>query len=349
MEYQKMVADSGLIEIKPFTFVDLPCSHCGANHVKEQSLLFQGIHSLAILSCEVCRKSFYYTLPAGHDLLFPASFDETGNKINADSQVMGWLVKPLIDSMFHNARVEVNIEREVIEQKREAIILNCLDNRYGHVFSKLWNVSILKEKYPDKCIIVFLPKVMRWLVPEGVSEIWSFDSTFINLEKCIANLDNEVKQNLLPRFEKVWMSKAYTHLDLSKVDLRSMLKTERFDLKVFSKSQPQLTFVLREDRCWHRYAFEFFLFKAFVKLNLSKKIFVLRQNYLINKTVKLSNVRNASFVSSHQLLVSGLSWGRNPRAGCRVLGVTPSSCLAVSLDVMTVTGRWLKCEKSMNG
>jgi hypothetical protein len=232
-------------------------------------------------------KSFYRTLPTGHDLLFPTSFDETGMKISGNQQAMGWLVQPLINSMVKSERVEANIEREVIEQKCEAIILNCLDNCFGHVFSKLWNASILRKKYPDKSIIVFLPKVMRWLVPDGISEIWSFDSSFLNLEKYITNLDSEVKQNLLPRFEKVWLSKAYTHLDLSKVDLRAMLRTDRFDLNVFSKSQPHITFVLREDRCWHRYAFEFFLFKAFVKLNISKKIFVLRQNQLISKTVKL--------------------------------------------------------------
>ena len=283
-----MVRENGLIEIKPFAFVDLSCFHCGIIDTQGCSLLFQGIHTLAVLSCEICRKSSYHTLPVGHDLLFPISFDETGKKVKGDYQAMEWLVKPLINSMFKNARVEITIEREVIiEEKREAIILNCIDNCFGHTFSKLWNASVLTKKYPEKSVIVFLPKVMRWLVPEGVSEIWSFDSYFSNLEKYIVNLDSEVKQNLLPRFEKVWMSKAYTHLDLSKVDLQAMLKTDRFDLNTFSTSPPQITFILREDRCWHRYAFEFFLFKVFVKLKLSKKIFVLRQNYLVNKTIRL--------------------------------------------------------------
>lgn len=224
---------SDLILVKPKVLTEATCVHCNAVINEVNELQFQGIHTLATCTCTECHKNFYNILPIGHDLLFPISFDETGEKINADHQAMEWLVTPLINSMFKNAIVEIDIKKEVIEQSDDAIILNCLDNCFGHAFSKLWNASILRKRYPEKSIIVFLQKVMRWLVPEDVSEIWSFDASFINLEKYIVNLDSEVKLNLLPRFKKIWMSKAYTHIDLSKVELQAMLKTDLFNLNGF--------------------------------------------------------------------------------------------------------------------
>jgi len=98
--------------------------------------------------CSDCQKNSFQTLPTGHDFLFPISFDETGNKIKADKQAMGWLVQPLIDSMIRGGKLNVTIEKEIFEQKQEAVILNCVDNCFGHSFSKLWNASIVKKSIP---------------------------------------------------------------------------------------------------------------------------------------------------------------------------------------------------------
>ncbi|HEX5171279.1 MAG TPA: hypothetical protein VFW11_19015 [Cyclobacteriaceae bacterium] len=236
----------------------------------------------------------------GHDLLFPMYFDEHGKMLMADDKAIRWLSQPLIKALFQGAKVKVKIKKEILHQKKEAIVLNCLDNCFGHVFFKLWNASVLKKKYTDKSIIVFVPSIMRWLVPDGIDEIWSFEHSFDEIEKHLVGLDDDIKQNLLPRFQKVWMSKAFTHLDLAKVDLKAMLRRDRFDLTKFKAVQPQITFVLREDRFWHRHPFEFFLFKVFVKLGWSKRIFVWRQNHLINRLSALikSRIDNIRFAAT---------------------------------------------------
>lgn len=289
---------SDLILTEPLG-VKLVCCHCANEKVVYEDILFQGIHILVKLSCPSCNGRFFNTLPTGHDLLFPTGFDDHRKIINKNN-VGDWLIVPLQKALFSGESIAIEINKELTEQKSEAIILNCIDNCFGHSFSKLWNASVLREKYPDKSIIVFVPKVMRWLVPDCVSEVWSFDSSFNDLEKQIINLDAEVKQNLLPRFEKVWISKAYTHLALSKVNLQAMVKTDRFNLSNFNSSPPSIMFVLREDRFWHRYPIEFFMFKVFVKLKLSKKIFVLRQNYLVTKAVlKIrKQIENATFTAT---------------------------------------------------
>lgn len=276
-----------LILIHPPLQEELVCPCCNTTANIQGTTVFQGIHTLWIFTCPACGKKIFNTIPTGHDLLFPTSFDEKGTCIKTEGTTSAWLVRPLIEAIVKNNGYEIKIEKEPFEQKEEAIILNCLDSCFGHAFSKLWNASILKEKYPEKLLIVFVPKSMRWLVPDNVAEVWSFDASGSALEKYLRNLDDEVKQNLFPRFEKVWLSKAYTHLDLSKIDLRAMLRTNRFQLENFSKLPTRITFILREDRFWHRHPFEYFLYKVFVKLNLSKRPFIWRQNQLIKKTARL--------------------------------------------------------------
>jgi hypothetical protein len=127
---------------------------------------------------------------------------------------------------------------------------------------------------------------MRWLLPDKVDEVWSFDASFRDLEKFLSNLDEEVKKNLLQRFSNVFISKAFTHLDLEKIDIKNFLRMDRFNLNKFSDTPQRITFVLREDRFWHRYPLEFFVFKVFLKLRLPKRIFIWRQNSLVNRLTR---------------------------------------------------------------
>lgn len=269
------------------------CHCCDGESVILKEFIFQGIHILAKYNCSACASSFFHTLPIGHDLLFPTSFDEAGKRVKAEIQ-SEWLVRPLLDSIFNEKKINITIEKEVFRQAREAIVLNCIDNCFGHSFMKLWNIEILKSRYPDRSVIVFVPKRMRWLLPDDVDEVWSFDASFPELEKFIVNLDEEVKKNLLPRFSHVFVSKAFTYLGLDKINLKAFLKTERFNLDKFNDAPPRITFVLREDRFWHRYPMEFFLFKLFVKLKLDKKIFIWRQNFLVNRAARKIKAKLAS-------------------------------------------------------
>lgn len=263
------------------------CHFCNSEFVSLEGSIFQGIHILAKCSCSSCASSFFHTLPVGHDLHFPISFDEKGKGLKVDPPATQWLTRPLLESFFKTKKIKVPIEKEVFRQAGEAIILNCLDNCFGHSFAKLWNIEILRAKYPDMSMIVLIPKRMRWLLPDYVDEVWSFDASFVDLGKFIANLDDDVKENLLPRFSRVFVSKAFTHLSLDKINLKAFLKIEPFDLEKFSNTTPRITFVLREDRFWHGYSFEFFAFKVFTKLGWSKKIFTWRQNFLVNRTARM--------------------------------------------------------------
>ena len=295
-----------LIEIKPNRMTAATCVACNHTETLNGELFFQGVHTLMKFTCPKCRTVFYRTLPAGHDLLFPSSFDENAKHLRSDPSAALWLTDPLLRSMFGDRVTEIEIEKVVNENHKDAVILNCLDNRFGHAFAKLWNAAILKDKYPDRSIIVFIPAALRWLVPGNISEMWVFNAPLSNLKHRIANLDAEVKKSL-KNFGTIWLSKAYTHLDINRVDLQKLLCTKPFDLSQFSMLTPSITFVLREDRFWQSSSFEFFLFRVAVKFNLSKRLFVWRQNYLVNKTAR--NIRK--LIPSAMFSVVGI--GRHGR------------------------------------
>ncbi len=274
-----------LIPIKPGYTAETACVACGHTETLEGKLFFQGVHTLAKFSCPACGTGFYRTLPSGHDLLFPSSFSDNGHHLQSDPAARRWLTEPLLRSMFDDEVLEARIEKTVHEAHAEAVILNCLDNRFGHCFAKLWNADILKNKYPGRTIIVFIPAALRWLVPDNIPEVWVFNAPLGQMKRRIVNLHTEVVQ-AMERFTNVWLSKAYTHLDLAKVDLQKLLRTSPFVLSSYSVLPPVVTFILREDRFWHTTALGYFLFKVAVKFNLPKGLFVWRQNHLVNKTAQ---------------------------------------------------------------
>lgn len=274
-----------LIALKPEGRFDVTCAACGTEQLSEGELLFQGIHIVAKHTCSQCVQTFYTTLPIGHDLLYPATFAEQGKRLSCDSTAVGWLIDPLLQSLFHGAAITVSITKKGDTASDSAIILNCLDHVYGHVYTKLWNAIVLRRKYPDLHLIVFVPRALAWLVPDDVPEIWIFDAPLKEMHRGIANLDAELKDRI-QSLTNVWLSKAYTHLDLETIDLRKLHRTEPFDLSRFSNLKPTITFVLREDRLWQPTHLEYFLFKVAVKFKLSRALFVWRQNRRIARTAR---------------------------------------------------------------
>ena len=253
----------------------------------ERSIFFQGIHVLMKCSCKRCQLSFYHTLPIGHAIEFPIAFSSKGDRSWYNARAEVWLAKPLIKSIVSSQGKGATFKIETFENTGEAIILNCLDSCFGHVFAKLLNVEALMKNHPDKGIVVLVPANCAWLVPEGVAETWTVQTPLKNMDDQVKGLDDFIK-NQLKRFQKVWLSKAYPFIDYQSVSMKKFVKQERFSLVDYSKTT-NITFILRQDRFWHNSRIMGFLFKVFVKLKILKQmsfIFIGRQNGLVRRTIK---------------------------------------------------------------
>lgn len=286
-----------MIEIKPQIIHSSVCPACHTENVPVLDCYFQGKHVLANCQCASCGFVYYDTLPIGHDKLFPIQFSVTLNRVYCSSRSKDWLAGPLINSMA-NEGLNVTITKIVHKLSNKVVIVNCLDNCFGHVFTKVWNAYTLIDRHPELGVIVIIPANLKWLLPDMIAEAWLIDIAVHICDQKISNLDEYVKMQL-PRYKLVYLSHTYTHLDHTRfLDMEKVLKMPRFNLAKFEEMAPTITFVLREDRFWLSSLGMSFLYKVAIKLgklHMMKSIFVARQNHLVKCTAEkiLMHVPNA--------------------------------------------------------
>lgn len=278
-----------MIKYKPNIAPSFTCLHCGATNTVVDDTQFLGMHTLAVCSCLECRKSFHHTYPLGHAGNFPIAFDKDSKKASFSEKSAVWFAEPLIASCLGGKSIDAIIKKKQFFETKKVIIINCLDDCYGHVLLKLLNAQRHLEKHPTLGLIVIIPKSFEWLLPKGVAEVWSVGVSMNRLNYLINGFDDFVKKEL-ERFDEVYFSKAYTHLDHTKIDLSAFTKTERFDMSQFGELKPTITFALREDKFWLNNRLDDFLFKTcvkFKKIRYLKSYFIWKQNRLVNRVAKL--------------------------------------------------------------
>lgn len=276
-----------MYEIHPnLTKVNYKCPACRCQLSDATALFFQGQHVLADITCTCCDIEYFQTFPVGHGAAFPVSFSKNGEKVSYPAIAELWMAKPLIESVKSNDIFTPDIEVKKYSESRNVIILNCLDDCWGHVFMKMLNAQHYLEKHQDLGLILLIPANFKWLVPEGVAEVWVIHASMAAFKKRISHLDAFVKEQFA-RFDSVFLSEADIRPDLSELKIDKFTKVERFHFKKSNK--PTITFIWREDRFWHRYKMEEWLFLASLKFNIFvhvKRFFVWRQMQLINSVVK---------------------------------------------------------------
>lgn len=275
-----------MIKIFPNNNLQSPCPNC-QNRVKlDDDYLFLGTYFMAKLCCRSCGQNYFQTLPVAHALQYPIYVSEDTGKIINWRDVPNWLADPLESAFKQQNQNNLAVVKKVLRNvTKRVILLNCLDHCYGHVFWKLLNAErhLRQEGFG---LILIVPASFTWLVPEGVSEVWAVDGDLKHFKQGIKNLDSFIKGQV-KRFDEVYLSQAYVHIDHTRIKIENFIKVAKFDLNAFDKSRPTITFVIREDRFWLRSRFDGFFYQFCIKFKLLsrfKHYFILRQNNLFNKT-----------------------------------------------------------------
>lgn len=277
-----------MIEIKPIPYSHFSFPYYHKHNISLEDVIFYGMHILGKCYCLSSQRRFYHTFPIGHSLWFPIAFSEDGKESSYSGEAALWLAQPLIQNFTENRQITAPIQKIVHRKESKAILLNCLDNCYGHSLVKLMNAHHHLTLHQDFGLILLIPKNLLWMVPKGVAEVWYVDAPLSNLQQRITHLDTFVKAEL-QRFEQFYLSFAFMHLDYSQIDLSLFTRTVPFDLTQFHKAIPQITFVCREDRFWLTHRSDLLFYLAVVKLNWLKIFrfyFIYKQNRLINRTAQ---------------------------------------------------------------
>jgi hypothetical protein len=277
-----------MIKIFPKPEIPPPGHAAAIQQPRLEELLFLGIHTLIRQRNQEDGTEYYYSLPVGYTSFYPVSFCSDGSKAQYHPEAADWLAKPLIGSVVQGKGRAVTIEKQVFRQASRVVILNCLDDCYGHVLVKLFNAQQYAGD-PDLGLIVIIPPMFTWLVPEGVAEVWLVHAPLRELKGVLSNFDAFIKQEL-SRFSEVYLSPASTSLDYSKTDFSRFIKVPPFSMQYFMEKQPQITFICREDRFWLTSQADARLYLAAVKFKFLHKVkayFIYRQNKLFQEVARL--------------------------------------------------------------
>lgn len=188
----------------------------------------------------------FQSLPIGHCAYFPIQFSLNGSA-DYPPEADHWLARPLIQAVLNHesTTAELNIVRRT--SKKSVVIINCLDDCFGHVVYKLFSVS--RHRQADLGIVVIIPNNVAYYIPDDVEEVWTVNGRLADMNKEISGLDNLLKKEL-QRFEKVYFSHAFPRPNLETIHFKEFLKIDPFDLSAFDTEAPRITFVFRADRPW---------------------------------------------------------------------------------------------------
>jgi hypothetical protein len=167
-----------------------------------------------------------------------------GKTFSGDKYAEEFLAKPLLNSLQNPQAEQLEISQEIFKSYDRVIVLNCIDYLYGHSLLKLLNAQRHLESNPDFGLIVIVQKFMRWMVPEGVAEVWTVPISLKN-GGCYYPSFAEFVSKQIERFEEVYVSEAYSHP--SQFDISKFTGVAKHD---FNTSEYKITFVWREDRLW---------------------------------------------------------------------------------------------------
>jgi hypothetical protein len=293
-----------VIEIYPHIQHQPICPNCGKS-VQAESVLWQGIHTCYKATCEHCRINLVADLPVANSIYYSYSIDTTNSVLYGPDIATEWFGKPLLQSISNPDDAEIQFTVEQRSSRQEIVIVNCIDFLYGHSLLRLFNVDRHLRENKDIGVVVVIQDFLKWMVPEGVAEIWSVGIPSSSAQRFYLNLDKRIQEEC-HRFHGIFLSKAYPHAQPDSIQNYTGITPHDFEQSDF-----RITFIWREDREWNTTA-----------------------------SIKVPGIRgffqssNQMIVPQYESLVSLFSLLRNrfPNARCTVAGLGTSRTFPEWID-----------------
>lgn len=297
-----------LIPLKPTQFADLTCPSCDAPDPLPQGSVWPGVHVLGKYACASCGAKFLRDLPVGFAVDHPMAIAEDGRLFNPTGG-SAWIHRPLLNGFRSPSTEEVKVERIVHRECSRVVVLDTLDFLYGHVLLKLYNAQYYLDKHPERGLILLLPRMFRWLVPEGVAEVWLVDQPLGKAHQWSTALDRFVQEQL-PRYAEVSLGMGYAHPEFADMDIERFSGVAPFPMEEFPTRPPHVTFVAREDRLWFSGPVAKYCYRALGRAGLKGSLgrwYIRAQDRLIHRSMR--RIRKA--VPGVRFTIVGLGERRN--------------------------------------
>ncbi len=260
--------------------------------MKPKNILWQGLHvCVESYACNDCGAEIIEDLRVGHAVNYPYQIDLNKAQIFGEKTATKWLGLPLFNSLISPNNRDIKISKEVFKASERVIIINCIDFLYGHCLLKLLNAQKYLEKFPEYGLIVIVPKLIRWMVPQGIAEVWTVDISLKDAYDYYPSFHQFVCIEA-ERFSEVYVSRAHSHP--SQFDISKFTGVAKHN---FDQEELQITFIWREDRIWSSLLTQ----RILSKLKMSQ-IALMLQNWRVERLFK--QIRSA--IPSARFVVAGL-------------------------------------------
>jgi hypothetical protein len=238
-----------MIQLHPIPHVSFRCPECQVT-VNVRGWYIPGMRTLAELKCIRCGRKFFGDLPVGHGLHYPMLIDSDSGTIFGEIET-DWFGLWLRESYGQRTNTPLPFTFETFREVKTPLLLNCLDTMYGHSLLKLLNAQYHLDHDVSFDLITLVPRFLRWMVPQGVAEIWTID---LPLNRGIEWNDwvaQKINKRLAP-FRECWLSLAIPHPPLQDFSISRFTGVTPFPLNQWASrlNKPTVTFVWRDDRPW---------------------------------------------------------------------------------------------------
>lgn len=278
-----MEQDRHLIPLKPAIYNDFPCPNCGKKGTEGVKVMLLGKQTAAEYKCPACGLAFVRDLPAGFTIDLPLAWrlSDKHPYHPANGLAEDWPAYPA----YQVPRTDrYNVQRKVFRECKRIVVLNTIDHLYGHVLLKLFNAQHYIDKHPDLGLVVIVPKMFEWLVPEGVAESWVFDIKLKDAWGWNAGIDAFVHEQW-GRYDGIYLAPGYSHPEFTGIDIGRFSRVKPFELEHFLTAPPHITIVARRDRLWYASASSKLIHRAMKKLGLFPNLAVWLQDRLVARTI----------------------------------------------------------------
>lgn len=308
-----------LITIKPDPELSFTCPECQSSEVTVSRVSAPGIYWLADCSCRACGLRYDQSLAVGHMIDYPLAINTETQTLYPGDWNMYWQSPPFLKACGTRKKDQVTIKKTVYKEHRKVIVLNALDYLYGHSLLKLYSALHHLDSRPDLGLIVIVPSIFEWMIPEGCTEAWIVNLRLGELAYGYEEIDRFISSQL-ERFDEVHISKAINHPDYTRIDISRLTGVKPFDVEKFYEQKPFFTFALREDRWWFKSPASELALRVARKLGLTQlvaKILVGKQDRLVKRTIR----RISREIPEAQFAITGLGksgslsrWASDKRA-----------------------------------
>lgn len=132
------------------------------------------MRNLAVLSCSECERSYYGDMPTGHGIYYPVLLEPETGQIH-HGPTGDWFAEFLKQGYAERSEKRIPIRVDQRSSVSLPVLVNALDGVYIHSVSKLLNSQYLLDEHPERDVIVLVPEVVEWLVPDDIDEVWVVD------------------------------------------------------------------------------------------------------------------------------------------------------------------------------